>query len=48
MPLVAGHDATTRPEIDISGNQLLAAFAVAVCLAGALVWSLVRYWLFAP
>jgi len=46
-PVVAGHG-TTRPEINISGNQLLVAFVVACCLAGPLVWSFMRYWLFAP
>jgi hypothetical protein len=44
---VAKHD-TTRPEINISGNQLLVAFVVAFCLAGPLVWLFVRYWVFAP
>ena len=44
-PLVAG---TTRHEIDISGGQLIVALVVGFCLAGPLVWSFVRYWLFAP
>ena len=46
-PLVAERGAT-KPEISISGGQLIVAFVVAFCLAGPLVWSFVRYWLFAP
>jgi len=46
-PLVAERGAT-KPEISISGGQLLVALVVAFCLAGPLVWSFVRYWLFAP
>ena len=46
-PIVAEHGAMRR-EINISGNQLLVACLVAFCLAGTLVWSFVRYWLFAP
>jgi hypothetical protein len=34
-------------EINISGNQVLVALAVAFCLSGPLVWGLVKYWLFA-
>ena len=34
-------------EINLSGNQVLVALATAFCLAGPLVWALVRYWLFA-
>jgi hypothetical protein len=34
-------------EINISGNQVLAALATALCLAGPLEWALVRYSLFA-
>ena len=46
-PVVAERG-TMRRELSISGNQLLAACVVAFCLAGTLVWSFVRYWLFAP
>ena len=34
-------------EINISGNHVLMALAVAFCLAGPIVWAFVRYWLFA-
>jgi hypothetical protein len=36
-----------RRELNISGNQVPLALATAFCLAGALVWAFVRYWLFA-
>jgi hypothetical protein len=36
------------PELRISGGRLLLALAVTACPVGALVWMLVRYWLFAP
>jgi hypothetical protein len=35
-------------EISISGSQVLVALASAVCLAGLLMWTFVRFWLFAP
>jgi len=41
------HGGATR-EINISGNQALVGLAVAFCLAGPLLWTFVRYWLFAP
>ena len=47
-PVVAEHGGTLIREINISGNQLLVACVVGFCLAGTLVWSFVRYWLFAP
>jgi hypothetical protein len=34
-------------EINVSGSQVLVALASAVCLAVPLVWTFVRYWLFA-
>ena len=34
--------------MDITGNHMLLALAVAFCLAGPMAWALVRYWLFAP
>jgi hypothetical protein len=35
------------PEMNISGNHMLLALAIALCLAGPLAWAFVRYWLFA-
>jgi hypothetical protein len=35
-------------EINISGNRMLAALVLTLCLAGPLLWGFVRYWLFAP
>jgi hypothetical protein len=32
--------------VNISGTQLLLAMATGLCLAGPLVWAIVRYWLF--
>jgi hypothetical protein len=46
-PMITAYSAT-MPKIDISGSHLLAAFVVAFCLTGTLVWLFVRYWLFAP
>jgi len=46
-PMITAHGAT-MPEINISVSHLLAALVVAFCLAGTLIWLLVRYWLFAP
>jgi hypothetical protein len=34
-------------KIDISGTQLFVAIATGLCLAGPMVWMVVRYWLFA-
>lgn len=45
---VVGEHGTRRRELSISGPQLLVAYLVIFCLAGTLVWSFVRYWLFAP
>jgi len=45
--MITAH-AATMPEINISVTHLLAALVVAFCLAGTLIWLLVRYWLFAP
>jgi len=33
--------------MNISGNHMLLALAIALCLAGPLAWAFVRYWLFA-
>jgi hypothetical protein len=33
--------------MNISGNQVLVALAIAFCLAGPILWAFVRYWLFA-
>ena len=46
--LVIAEHGVTRREINISGSQLLVALVVGFCLVGPLVWSLVKYWLFAP
>lgn len=35
------------PEMNITGNHVLLALTLAVCLAGPLAWAFVRYWLFA-
>jgi hypothetical protein len=35
-------------EINISGSQVLVALIAAFSLAGPLLWTFVRYWLFAP
>lgn len=37
-----------RSEINISGNKVLLALAMAFLLTNGLIWALVRYWLFAP
>jgi hypothetical protein len=34
-------------KVNISGTQVLLAMVAGLCLAGPLVWILVRYWLFA-
>jgi hypothetical protein len=34
-------------KVDISGTQVFAAMAAGLCLAGPILWVLVRYWLFA-
>ena len=34
-------------ELKISGSHLLVVLAGFVCMAGPLVWVIVRYWLFA-
>ena len=36
------------PELNISGSQILMTLAAGICLAGPLVWALLKYWLFAP
>ena len=41
------HHGPAKREMNISGNQMLVALAIAFCLAGPLVWAFVRYWLFA-
>ena len=38
----------TRDEMNISGNQVLLALAIAFLLTNGLIWAFVRYWLFAP
>jgi hypothetical protein len=35
------------PEMNITGDHMLLALAIALCLAGPLAWAFVRYWLFA-
>jgi hypothetical protein len=35
------------PEMNITGNDMLLALAIALCLAGPLAWAFVKYWLFA-
>jgi hypothetical protein len=45
---VVGEHGTRKRELSISGRQLFVAYLVAFCLAGTVVWSFVRYWLFAP
>ena len=46
-PAVGEHGTMSR-ELSLSGNRLFVACQVAFCLAGTLLWSFVRYWLFAP
>lgn len=40
--------AERRTEMNISGTDVLVAVAIVLCLGGSLVWTLLRYWLFAP
>jgi hypothetical protein len=40
--------AGAQPEISISGNRVLVTLVLTLCLAGPVLWGLVRYWLFAP
>jgi hypothetical protein len=35
------------PEVNISGTHVLVVLATGICLAGLLVWTCVKYWLFA-
>ncbi len=35
------------PELNISGSHVLVVLAASICLAGPLVWTCVKYWLFA-
>jgi hypothetical protein len=37
----------TRSEINISGDQVLLALAIAFLLTNQLIWAFVGYWLFA-
>ena len=37
----------TKSGLDLSGIRVLVALAVVLCLAGAFVWAVVKYWLFA-
>jgi len=46
-PVFVHHRYALR-EMNISGNQVLVALAIAFCLAGPILWAFVRYWLFAP
>jgi len=46
-PVFVHHGSALR-EMNISGNQVLVALAIAFCLAGPILWAFVRYWLFAP
>jgi len=41
------HHGSALSEMNISGNQVLVALAIAFCLAGPILWAFVRYWLFA-
>src|SRR6266403_3398320 len=45
-PVFVHHGSALR-EMNISGNQVLVALAIAFCLAGPILWAFVRYWLFA-
>jgi hypothetical protein len=44
--MFARRDAT--PELSISGTHVLATLTIVFCLGVPLVWSLWKYWLFAP
>jgi hypothetical protein len=37
-----------RAAINLSGSQLLVGFTSALCLAGLLLWALLKLWLFEP
>ena len=37
-----------RAAIKLSGSQLLVGFTSALCLAGLLLWALLKLWLFEP
>ena len=38
--------AVARFEINLSGSQLLAGFATALCFMGVLLWAVLKLWLF--
>jgi hypothetical protein len=35
------------PELNISGGHVMVVVTTSICLAGPLVWTCVKYWLFA-
>lgn len=44
----SGREVAAVRELSISGDRVLVALALAVCSMGPLLWTFVRYWLFAP
>lgn len=44
----SGQGAAALRELSISGDRVLVALGVAVAMIGPLLWTFVRYWLFAP
>lgn len=46
--LGSGQGVAALRELSISGDRVLVALGVAVAMMGPLLWTFVRYWLFAP
>lgn len=46
--LGSGQGTAAVRELSISGDRVLLALGVAVAMMGPLLWTVVRYWLFAP
>lgn len=46
--LSSGRQVVAERELNISGDRVLLALAIAVASMGLLLWTFVRYWLFAP
>lgn len=46
--LGSAQGAAALHELSISGDRVLVALGVAVAMMGPLLWTVVRYWLFAP
>ena len=46
--LSSGRQVVAERELNISGDRVLAALAIALTSTALLLWTFIRYWLFAP